>query len=251
MKNGMLKSIVFALSCVAAVNAEAIGNGFYIGVMAGPATNSASSLPALKSPLPPITNPGATSLFGATGVSKLPTTQANPKSTQFATRIFLGNQFNQFAGFELGGTFFSTIQYDTRGVAIYGGADQRVRGLDLVMKGILPLATFSLYGKAGVAATYITTGPTFDPVFQPSTYSTKAPKYNQNNAKIVVQTTYKHKLSPTFSVGASYDINQSWLIEGSYNVVVVGNNIGKASFAALGISYHFTDKYCGQFLCDD
>ena len=31
----------------------------------------------------------------------------------------------------------------------------------------------------------------------------------------------------------------------------MGGFINSFSFIALGLSYHFVDKYCGQFLCDD
>ena len=85
---------------------------------------------------------------------------------------------------------------------VFGSTDQRVRDLDAVLKGIFPVRWFSIYGKAGVAATYLTSGGTFNPSFKPVTLNTPA--------KLKVETTYKHKFSPTYSIGASYDIDQSW-----------------------------------------
>jgi len=32
---------------------------------------------------------------------------------------------------------------------------------------------------------------------------------------------------------------------------MAGGQVGNLTMYALGISYHFVDKYCGQFLCDD
>ena len=246
MRKGIIKSIIVALSCVFAMSAHAMANGFYMGLMMGPATNSAPSLLATKRYAPPNCGPTPGCPTPDANATVPPgTTIANPRSTQFATRIYLANQFNQYAAFEMGGVFFSGIRYDARGVPTFGSTDQRVRGLDAVMKGIFPLRSFNIYGKAGVIATYITSGGTFNPTFRGISLP------NTPKTKFDVPTTYKKKFSPTFSIGASYDINQSWQVDGSYNTYPIGNNIGSLTFMALGISYHFTDKYCGQFLCDD
>lgn len=221
---------VMMLSCTS-MPVFAMANGFYMGLMFGPATNNAPSLQA-QVPNPPLLPNG-----------KINTTIANPRHNQFASSFYLGNQFNTYAGIEGGFTFFSSINYDTRDVQTYGGTTQRVRDIYLVGKGIFPFSDtgFSIYGKAGVAASYLTMGGALNPTYKP----------NAQPPKLSGSTTYKHKFSPTFAIGASYDINQSWQTELSYNSVQVGDNIGSVSFFALGLSYHFTDKYCGQFLCDD
>jgi opacity protein-like surface antigen len=226
MKKWILKNIfIAAVSYGCAINANAVGNGFYLGLMLGPANNNAPSLQALRDPVP----------------SSPPiTTNADPRLQQFASRIFLGNKFNTYAAFEAGLTFFSSIKYDSHGVLTTGSTDQRVRDIDVVLKGIFPFGeSFDIYGKAGIAGTYLTTGGSFNPVFneQTKTYSTA--------------NSYKSKFSPTISVGGSYAINQSWVVDLSYNNVQVGGNVGQVVFYALGLSYHFTDRYCGQFLCDD
>lgn len=229
MKKIVRGSIAAAIA-MNAMNACAIGNGFYLGIMMGPATNNGSIIQAqAATPVPP----------------PLVLTPATPRSQQFAARIFLGNQFNQYAAIELGGTFFSQINYDTRGVPTAGGTNQRVRDIDLVGKGILPFYAFNVYGKAGIAALYITTSGGLNPTYVP------ARPDDTNSAIIRGSTTYSHKFAPTFSLGAAYDINQSWEADLSLNVLVVGGSINRMTYYALGISYHFTDKYCGQFLCDD
>ena len=195
MQKRILKKIVVIVSCGVAVSAHAMGNGFYMGVMMGPATSNAPSLQAIKAPAPFENAP--------LGVNQNPleTTIANPRSNIFATRIYLGNQFNPYAGIEFGGTFYSAIRYDSRDVPTVGSTSQRVRDLDLVLKGIFPISAFSLYGKIGMAAIYLTSGGAFNPVFEPATPTT--------NSKFSASTTYKHKFAPTFSMSASYDINQA------------------------------------------
>lgn len=233
----ILKKLVVMVACGVAVNAHAMANGFYMGISMGPATNNAPSLQAVKAPAPQNNSP-----LGVP-TNPLVTTVANPRSPMFASRIYIGNQFNTYAGVEFGGTFYSSIRYDTRGVKTVGSTSQRVRDIDLALKGIFPISAFSLYGKLGVAAIYLTSGGAFNPEFKPAT--------TINTSKFNASTTYKHKFAPTVSIGASYDINQSWQVDASYNSLQVGNNVGTLTFFGVGFSYHFTDKYCGQFLCDD
>ncbi len=267
MRHVVLKIMLASILVTEAMQAYAIGNGFYLGMMAGPATNNVPSMQATKLYDPPFPTPYpyASAPPG--------TTIANPRANQFGIRIFMGNQFNQFAAFEVGGMFWSTIRYNSRGVSIYGSPDQRVRDIDVMLKGILPFRSFNIYGKIGAAATYLTSGGTFNmsftpanppvnpppplgtglpfgfgPPFQPGTQALP-PGFKA--AKLNVPTTYKFKFAPVYSVGASYDIDQSWVIDASLNGISVGNSIGNLVFYAIGISYHFTDKYCGQFLCDD
>lgn len=231
MKKRMLKKITVAvIASVCAINANAIGNGFYLGLMMGPANNNAPSLQALKEMNPVLSpNPPERVL-----------TTADPRLQQFASRLFMGNQFNPYAAFEAGLTFFSSIKYDSHGVNTVGSTDQRVRDIDVVLKGIIPFGeAFDVYGKAGIAGTYLTTGGAFNP------------EYDENTKTYTTSNSYKSKFSPTISIGATYAINQSWAADISYNNVQVGDNVGQVVFYAIGLSYHFTSKYCGQFLCDD
>lgn len=253
MKKVILGNSVLAGLCGVAMNAYAIGNGFYLGMQLGPATSKASQLQATRlygysqavpggpwvSDGTPTPNPTATKFF---------TTPANPRANMFGTRIFMGNQFNPYAAFELGGIVFSNLRYDAHGVPVYGGTDVRVRALDLTLKGIFAYRMINIYGKVGMAATYLTSGGSFNPSFKPATINGQGQPVP---SKLKVSTTYKKKFSPVYSIGASYDINQSWEIDASYNTYQIGENVGNLTFYAIGFAYHFTDKYCGQFLCDD
>lgn len=210
------------------VSAYAVAPGFYMGFMAGPANNGASTEQAqVKSPPPP----------------PIITTPANPKSSQFGSRIYIGNKFNSYASFEGGFTYYSGINYDTKGVDTCASTSARVRSIDFVMKGEYTYAnSVGVFGKAGAAYTYATASGAFFPTF------TILPNGQSQSCG---KSTYTTKVAPTFSVGASYDINQNWVVDASWNRLFVGSVINNMTMYALGISYHFVDKYCGQFLCED
>lgn len=240
MRKGMIKIVIASMMTAGLVShASAMGNGFYMGLMVGPANNGSATLTAQAANLP-----GDPSLDCTKNACPIP---ASPHSQQFGTRLFIGNQFNQYAAFEGAFDFFSTVKYDTRDVKTLGDASQRARTVDVLLKGIMPLSYFSVFGKLGVAMTYLTTGGSFNPEL---VQDPKLP--NDPNAKIInTSNAYTNKFSPVYGIGASYDINQNWLIEFDYMNFAVGGAMGNVTLYGLGLSYHFTDKYCGQFLCDD
>jgi opacity protein-like surface antigen len=242
MQKRILKGLVAALY-LGAVSAHAIGNGFYIGVMAGPASNKARNLQAIQYPPP---DPGTCNAQPCPQSLFVQMTPVKPRSTQFASRIFIGNKFNPYAAVEGGLIFFSSIRYQSpSGIETFGSTDQRVRALDVVGKLSFPVKSFEVYGKAGPGVAYITKGGAYNPVFKPASPPTN------NRGTFTASSTHKNKFAASFSVGASYDIDQSWVADLSWNGFAVGNDVGTLSYFALGISYHFTNKYCGQFLCDD
>jgi opacity protein-like surface antigen len=58
-------------------------------------------------------------------------------------------------------------------------------------------------------------------------------------------------LHPLIGVGVGYDLTQRWVLDLSWTRVISRSNaLPSPNLVALGISYHWTDKYCGQFLCD-
>lgn len=215
MHKRILKPLALTLLASAFVsNAYAVGPGLYLGVMFGPATNDSDSLLAGT----------------ASGIP--PNVIADPKSQQFGSNLNIGYKFNTWAGFEFGIYYFNGIGYDTHGVETIAGTSQRVRSLYL--DGKLDYTfwdTFGVFGKAGVAVTYLTTSGAFNP-----------PTYTN---------TYNNKFTPTYSIGVSYDLNQSWVVDLSANRIAVGGDVNSVTFYGLGLSYHFVDRYCGQFLCDD
>jgi opacity protein-like surface antigen len=232
MEKGMVKYfLVSSIASVIAINAHAVGNGFYMGLMMGPATNNGGIVQAQV--FNPNLMPG----------QNIPLTPASPKSSQFGSSVYMGYQFSTYAAFEGGFTYYSSVHYDTKGVQTCSGTDARVRDIHLLGKGIFPLGNyFDVFGKAGVAVTYTTTSGSFNPEFG------VAP-----DGKLITcgKNTHNNKFSPAYGVGASYNINQSWVTDASWTRTQVGGVLNSVDLYALGISYHFVDRYCGQFLCDD
>lgn len=253
MKKLIFKRLVaLVLSCFT-LQAFAIGEGFYVGVMLGPASNSGASgnktLLAQAADSPTCTNMGPTEINPNIPISLCFTT-VKPRSQQFGTRIYAGNMFNPYAGIELGFTYYSSIHYNTitGQPAAIDQPSLRLRTLDLSLKGALPFYVFTVYGRAGVAPTYFTTSRSLNPG-----YSLSLP-YAPLQTPVAVElgnSGNKFKWSGMAGFGFAYDINQNWQVDVSANGLFVGGNVGTLYLYALGISYHMVNKYCGQFLCDD
>lgn len=196
-------------------NAYAVAPGFFMGIGAGPATNDANTR-----------NVAAASPPAAPGTLTL----AKPKSSQFASNLFLGYKINEYAGFESGFTFFSKIKYSSK-LPMANNTSSRIRTVNLLGRGTFPIGNyFDIFGRAGVGVTYLT-------------YSGGLSSTGRNQ--------YKTKYSPVFGVGASYTLNQSWVVDAAINRILIGSVVNNVTDFMISLSYHFVDRYCGQFLCDD
>ncbi len=215
MKN-KLALILATASSLYAFSAYAVAPGMYMGLAAGPATNS-----------------GGTQQLQVDG-SPTPTA-ANPRSTQFGSRLYIGYDIGQYAGIEAGLDYFSTINYKTvDNVTTCSSANVQVRDIDFLAKGRMPIKMFDIYGKAGVAVTYINESGDLSPQLD---------KHCGEASNLI-------KYRPMMSVGVSYDLSQNWVVDASWSRIQVGSAVSSIDFYALGFSYHFVDIYCGQFLCD-
>lgn len=243
MHKGIMKHILASVIMVSMTGgAYAIAPGLYLGLMAGPATNGAESQNVQVLPYPTAGNPDPVVSI------------ANPRSSQFGSRFFMGYKFNHYAGFEMGFSYFSGVNYSLVDSSLQAaaGTTARVRGIDLLGKLDYTFQnTMGVFGGAGVVASYVTTPGGLNP----TGYSSVPAPIPQNPANMRVtnagSNTYTTKLSPAFTVGATYDLNQSWVLSLSWLRYLVGGNVSNMDLYGLGLSYHFTDKYCGQFLCDD
>ena len=208
------ESILIAGISSIAAGAYAVNPGMYLGIGFGPATNSAKDqiVRAASPPYPPGT-----------------TTKAKPKSNQFGSELYAGYKMNKWAAWELGFNYFTNINYTSKLEAEHN-TSSRIRTINLLGKGYLPFwNSFDVFAKAGVAVSYLT--------FSGSLSSTGKNKY-------------EIKYSPMYAIGASYDLNQSFVVDVSLNQIAVGNKVfGSVTFAAISLSYHIVEVYCGQFLC--
>lgn len=241
MHRMILKTLILAAISMLCADAMAVAPGFYMGLMMGPATNEGSQQPVQVFPLPTATNPVAN------------TVMANPKSSQFGSRLFLGYKFNQYAGFEGGFTYFSGVNYILKNTAFKptGGTTARVRGIDVVGKIDYSCQnTFGVFAKGGVAALYITTPGGLNVTnYHTVTTLNRAKHTTSTQVFNSGSNSYSSKLTPTFTLGASYDFNQNWVMDASWTTFMVGGVLSKMNLYAIGFSYHFVDMYCGQFLC--
>jgi opacity protein-like surface antigen len=230
--------LLLMVVCGSAVKAYAVAPGMYLGLMTGPSTNSAST----------------TNVPTLTGSP--PTTPVDPKSNQWGTGIFLGYKNNAYIGSELGFNFFSQVKFEPKyNVKTAGGTDAHVRNVYVVLKGTVPIGSaFDVYAKVGPTFEYISTsGGLNAPVTQCQVIagSAKPPLPGPPCQKVSsYQTKYQSKVAPWFAIGASWAMDQSWVVDASINHLSVGSAIKNVTWLALGISYHFVDRYCGQFLCE-
>jgi hypothetical protein len=265
MQNRILKGLMLGAACsIMCVNALAVSPGLYMGLMMGPATNGGG--PQNVQVLSPTNPPSLPSQQGTVPGPQAYTTTANPKSTQFGSRIYLGYKMNQYAAFEGGFTFFSAVDYILQnqqtgcsgGICTSAaGTSARVRSIDIMGKGDYSYNnTIGIFAKAGISASYITTpgGLNVTNYQVVTTGSPNAPPGSPQAAGTKVinvgSNTYTTKLSPVIAIGASYDLNQNWVMDFTLTRFMIGGNLGSMDSYALGFSYHFVDIYCGQFLCE-
>lgn len=213
MSKRILKNLTAAALCFG-MNAYAVAPGFYFGLSTGPATNSGGTQYAQ------VMNDGLTPV--------------TPKSTQWGTRLLIGNKLNQIASIEFGLDYFTGVQYDTKDVQTCSGTQVRIRGFDLVGKAEASFYTFDVYGKAGPSLIYQTLSGDLNPDF----------------SMPCGKSVYTTKVRPTIAIGASYDMTQNWLFNVDYTRIMTNGPVGNADMFTIGFTYHFVNIYCGQFLCE-
>lgn len=155
------------------------------------------------------------------GTAQIKATDGKTSGNNFMGGLILGSNCTCYTGFETHLDYYSspTVQGPC------GSSTVRLYGLDLLFKGMFPFGNsgLSVVGKGGAA------------VLRTSAFC-------NINAKTAVR--------PMVSVGASYDISQTTVIELMASRIFVNNNVfNQINQITLGITYHFVEKYCGQFLC--
>lgn len=214
MQKRIIRGFTLAAASMFCLNAYAVAPGFYMGIMTGPATNSGGTVQA------------------QTGIGT--TTPADTKSSQWGTRIFMGNKINNYAGAELGLTLYSGIKYDTKDVDTCSSPQLRVRDFDLLGKFEMPTKYFTPFVKAGISLVYVNESASLNPDLTMDCGESK----NTTNIK------------PKIAIGGAYDLNQSWVVDFSWTRTMISSKVSNVDLFALGLTYHFVDVYCGQFLCE-
>lgn len=205
-----IAAIILALS----TNTFAVRNGPYFGLQLGQSNAHNSTATVVTDDLSLI--------------------QVSPSNTGFAGRLIIfGYNFNPYAAWEFGWSHFAASTYKVSGDS---GNNPAIRqsGFDLVAKGIFPFADtgFDVFAKGGIA------------IMRSSTSATILTSQNTNG-----HGSTSTSVRPLLGVGVSYDITQNWVADLSLSHVFSGGNVKSIDFFGVGITYHFVDQYCGQFLC--
>lgn len=211
----------------AAASVYASGPGFYIGAEAGKTwQHNKKQTVAVDDPFP----------IGGT-------ITLSPANTGAGGRLFAGYNVTNYWGLEGGFTHYAPSTYTIPpGTNVTVGNSQgkpaiTANGFDFEAKGMVPVWNFSLFGKLGFAVIRASKAGTFTDTYDPvlGTYTT-----------VAGTTTY---FRPLVGGGLSYNFNQNWEAQFSATRVVGGGGLQALDLVSLGFSYHFVDKYCGQFLC--
>ncbi len=166
------------------------------------------------------------------------TVLTTPNNTGMGERLFAGYNINQYAAFEGGFIHYADSTYKPSITTSCGGNPTiRTNSFDIEGKGMFPIIpnAVNLFAKGGLAIITASQSGSLAPLPTGGPCDGK----NQNTTKV----------RPMIGVGASYDFSQNWVGELGFSRVMSGSGIPNADFIGLGISYHFVDKMCGQFLC--
>jgi opacity protein-like surface antigen len=220
-------------------DAIAVNPGFYMGLMTGPASNSGKTTNAVLAP---------------GNQQPLAFTPVSPKSQLWGTAVYMGYKNNQYIGSELGVNFYTNVKFESKtNQPTAAGTSAHARNVYIVLKGTVPFGSaFDAFLKVGPAFQYISTGAGLN---APNTQCRKQPGPQPPQAGppcIPVtrfQTKYKSKVSPIISIGASWAMSQNWVADVSLTTLPVSGVIKNITWFAVGISYHFVDTFCGQFIC--
>lgn len=214
MHKNKFKLGLIVIAAVFANHAYAIADGAYLGIQAG-----------------------LSKAHYKTQIAQFPsgTVLAQPKNNGFGGRVFGGYQFNPYAGVEAGLMRFSETRFDVpNSVATCSEPTIRVTSIDIMGKGIWPaFGDFTVFGKAGVALTFLNKSKTLITGTSSGCSSKKT----------------SFVAHPIASIGAGYALSQNWEVDLSWTRLFGGGQLSATDLYAVGFSYHFVDKYCGQFLC--
>jgi len=214
----------------------ATGAGFYLGGQLGE-TNTHNKQQNLQTGN---LFPGIPFLFNQG------TTLVNANNTGVGGRIFMGYNVNSYFGIESGYTHFGATHYKVGSPMPplaagnpLGNPGIQENGFDILGKGSFPFSAsgFGIFGKAGIA------------IVRTSLAGSLTTTFNNTTGQYVTKTGTTNYVRPAIAIGASYDITQRWVADLTLSRVLGGAGFQSGDLYSLGISYHFVDQYCGQFLC--
>lgn len=157
-----------------------------------------------------------------------------PKAaTGTGERLFFGMRFSPYGAFEMGYTHYAPITFQRPPGTNVPKANPAIRANVVDMEGVFiyPVSKIAIFGKVGIGAVRLS-----------QSGSLSSPTKNGAGG---TQLTIK----PLIGFGVSVDMTQHWVLDFTYTRLAGGGTISGVSFAGVGVSYHFADTMCGQFLC--
>lgn len=199
-----------------ATSAYATEEGFYLGAQAGVSATNNKAQDVQTDGTPPVMT-------------------ISPSNNGFGGRLFFGYSANPYVAMEGGWTYLAPSTYSipsSVAPSVCGNPTIQESAFDVVGKGTLQVQDFGAFFKAGAAFTFQKlSGRLVD--------QTAACVANQTNKSI----------RPVAAIGVSYDLTQNWVTDLTWMRIFGNGTFQSADLVALGITYHFVDKRCGQFLC--
>lgn len=207
----------------------ATGAGMYAGIQVGQTNlNNVDMNVNTGQPLPPATvcDTSTNATESATCLIVLTT----PDNTGIGERFFIGANINPYAGFEIGFTNYANSEYNPDVSGFTHQPQIRVYSMEILGKLMYPIYNFSVFAKGGFGIIYQSISGallTDNPDDSGDTYTA----------------------APAVGIGIGYDITPTWNIDFSANKIFSTDDTQAIDFYGIGISYHWVDEYCGQFLC--
>lgn len=215
IKKITLCTFMILLAETALAQQTTTGEGFYLGAQAG------------------YTNQHQSSKEVQTGLIAPSTVDVSPSNTGMGGRAYAGYQFSQYGAMEMGYTYYANAVYKPPVSGLCSTPTIKESAIDLLAKGILPFCNLQLIGKAGINLMRTSYSGSLQPI----------------GADECGTTTFKNTVHAVAGVGVGYSLSPNWNVDLTFTRSFKSSGIPDADLAALGISYHFVDKYCGQFLC--
>ena len=209
---------VLSLACGLVSIAAASQPGFYFG-LGGGATNFDNNKRSIQ------VSPGEYKTI-------------TPSNTGIGERLFFGYNISPYGAFEMGYAHYGSSTYKVPQSIACNNATANLNGFDMEGKGMLPFGIANVFAKAGIAVqrqtlsgSLVTSDASISPCGTGGTSGSTT------------------SVRPLVGVGIGVEFAQNWAADLSITETTGGGSIKAASFAALSLSYHFNDKYCGQFIC--
>lgn len=235
-----LKGLIGLAACAFSTATFATGEGFYLGGQLGLTTinNQPKTLQTGNC----ISTSGGGVICGPTST----TPSISPSNSGYGGRLYVGYNLNKYFAMEMGFAHYgaSTYKVGMPNPPIIGGnpisnPTVRTNAFDIVGKGTMQIWVVGAFLKLGIAMARQSSSGSLLTTYQP----TPPPP------QILVAAGTVNTVRPTGAVGINWDITPNWVADLTYSRIFGGSGFQSADMISLGVSYHFVDIYCGQFLC--